>query len=124
MSEDFQSQPAASLARLAAGTDMEAAQDSSRPPAFESHFRKECGMPDHAQFQWDAPYMAAALDGWNAHEAQHHAMPSTSSDEVINQQFSAVKRAIAAAFGIALNDNPKLDAAARMAIAALASEVV
>lgn len=36
---------------------------------FEHHYRNECGMPDSASFQWDAPYMAAALDGWMARAA-------------------------------------------------------
>lgn len=80
-------------------------------------------MPDHAQFQWDAPYMVAALDGWNAHKEHQHALPLASSSDVrIDQQFDAVKRAIAAAFGIALKDNQKLDAAARMALAVMASD--
>lgn len=38
--------------------------------AFEAHYRKECGMPDQAEFQWAAPYMVAALDGWSAKAAQ------------------------------------------------------
>lgn len=58
------------LASIAGGTDVLSAGVPNRPPAFESHFRNECGMPDHAEFQWDAPYMVAALDGWNSH-ARH-----------------------------------------------------
>jgi hypothetical protein len=92
MSEAFQAQHAASLARIAAGTDVLAAGDSSRPPAFESHFRKECGMPDHAEFQWDAPYLVAALDGWNAHARQPLATD-------VDARRESVARAICASCG-------------------------
>lgn len=49
--------------------------------AFEAHYRKECGMPDSAAFQWDAPYMVAALDGWQAALAWQAATEATKAEQ-------------------------------------------
>jgi hypothetical protein len=61
--------------------------------AFEAHYRKECGMPDQAEFQWNAPYMVAALDGWNAKTA-HVAAQATGDVERLTSDVELHKEAL------------------------------
>lgn len=60
---------------------------------FEAHYRKECGMPDQAEFQWTAPYMVAALDGWNA-KAAHVAMQAAGDVERLTADVEWHKEAL------------------------------